>query len=202
MLTNDEQQLKLLYSTLEQQLPGRRAQSLIVKSYTENNNQFDKLIAPVVTFYSIKSRLHVDGDTTTTMDTTRNGCNEIVSTAIEIGLVFLEIRITKAVNNSVAANISNGADSASATQENRDGILVTDKHAFGAKNTLGFDNTSEVTIPTTLEVYNIPTSLEVYNIPGNTLKVSSIPTANTTLEVCISHSRKYAEGIQYFKHKR
>ena len=36
--------------------------------------------------------------------------------------------------------------------------------------------------------------MEVYNIPGNTLEVSSIPTVDNTLEVYISHFRKYAGG--------
>ena len=48
---------------------------------------------------------------------------------------------------------------------------------------VGSDNTFEVTIPATLEVYNIATTLEVYNIPGNTLEVSSISTTDNTLEV-------------------
>ena len=40
----------------------------------------------------------MDGDTTTTtMGTTRSGCNDSVSTAGETGLVFLGIRITKMV---------------------------------------------------------------------------------------------------------
>ena len=116
------------------------------------------------------------------MDTTRNGCNGTVSTVIETGLVFLEIQITKMANNSVVTNISNGADSAATKQENAEGILVTDKNVSEAKNTLGFHTTFEVTISTTLEVYNIPTTLEVYNIPGNTLEVSSIPTADNALE--------------------
>ena len=55
--TNENQQFKLLFLTLEQQLPGRRAQSSIMKIYTENfgrnNNQFDQLVVPVVTIYSI-----------------------------------------------------------------------------------------------------------------------------------------------------
>ena len=72
-----------------------------------------------------------------TMGTTRNGCNDTVSTAIETGLVFLEIWITKIVNNRIASSISNGADNAATTQENTDGILVIDKHVFGAKNRLG-----------------------------------------------------------------
>ena len=85
LLTNENQQLKLLFSKLEQQLPGRRTQSLIVKSYIENferkKKQFDQLIAPVVTFYSIKSRLHVDGETQLLLWTpcTRNGCNDAAS---------------------------------------------------------------------------------------------------------------------------
>ena len=95
----------------------------------------------------------MDEDTTTTMGTTRNGCNDTAFTASETGQVFLGVRITKMVNNSVAAHISSGADSAATTQENTDGILITDKHVFGAKNTLGFDNALEFTIPTTLEVY-------------------------------------------------
>ena len=60
------------------------------------------------------------------MDTTRNGCNDTVSTAIETRLVFLEIRFTKMVNISAAANTSNGADNAATKQENTDGILITD----------------------------------------------------------------------------
>ena len=71
------------------------------------------------------------------------------------------------VNNSVAVNLSNGADSAATTQENTDGILVTDKHVFGA----GFNDTLELTIPTTLEVRNIPRDILEGTIP-------------TTLDAC------------------
>ena len=117
--------------------------------------------------------MRVDGDTTATMDTTRNGCNNTAPTASETELVFLDMQITKMADSSVAANISNGADIAATTQENIDGILVAYKNTFGANNILGFDNTLEVTISTTLETYNIPTTLKAYNIPGNTLEVSS-----------------------------
>ena len=119
-----------------------------------------------------------------------------LSTASKTGLVFLEMRITKMVNNSVAANISNGADSAATTQENTDDILVTDKHVFGA----GSDDTLDLTVVTTLEVHNIPRdilegtiptfleacnipiTLEIYYIPGNILEVCDIPTTDNTLE--------------------
>ena len=180
---------------------------MIVKScvYYFSNDQFDQLIAPVVTFYSIKSRLHVGGDTTTTMDSTRKGCNDTVSTASETGLVFLEMWITKMVDNSVADNISNGADSGATTQENTYGILATDKNVFWTENTLDSDKPLGFTIPITLKVHMIPTTLEVYNIHYSkryctlevtiptTLGVYNIP---TTLEVynisrVIQYSRKY-----------
>ena len=55
LLTNEKQQLKFLFLTLEQQLPGRRAHCAIVKRYTEHfgqsNNQCNQRIAPVVTFF-------------------------------------------------------------------------------------------------------------------------------------------------------
>ena len=137
--TNEKQQHNLLFLTLEQQLPISRTHCSIVKHYTEHlgqsNNQFDQLIASVVTFYSIKSRRHVDGDTPTTMDTTRNECNGTVSTAIETGLVFLEMLITDMIDNNVAADLSNGADSAATAQENTCSMLVADKNVFGAENT-------------------------------------------------------------------
>ena len=59
----------------------------------------------------------MNGDTTTIMDTARNRCNGIASTAGQTGLVFLEMSITKTVINSDAANISNGADITATTQE-------------------------------------------------------------------------------------
>ena len=85
--------------TLEQQLPGRRAQSSTAKSYTEcfgqSSNQFDQLSAPVVTFYSIKSRLHVGGDTTNTMGAKRTGYCNVVSATNEIELAFIINRDNK-----------------------------------------------------------------------------------------------------------
>ena len=104
----------------------------------------------------------MDGDTTTIMEITRNGCNGIASTAGQTGLVFLEMLITKTVIISVAAKISNGANIAATTQENTYGILitdqcdpllVTDKNEFGTEIVLGFNNT--------LEVYNILIALKV-----------------------------------------
>ena len=143
----------------------------------------------------------MDGDTPTIMDTTRNGCNGTASTAGETGLVFPEMLITKMVINSVAANISNGADIAVITKENNDLMLVTDKFDPMAitdkndpllvtdKNIFGVEVHK---IPTALEVYNIPrdtlevaipTTLEIHNIPGNTLEVCSIPTTDNAVEV-------------------
>ena len=126
------------------------------------------------------------------METAEYGYNDTVSTASETGLMFLEVLITKMVDNSAAANISNDADSAAATQGHTYGILVTDKKISGVEIHK---------ISTTLEACNIPITLEIYNIPGNILEVCNISTTDNTLEVLISHSRKYAGGIQYSKHK-
>ena len=64
------------------------------------------------------------------METAEYGYTDTVSTASETGLMFLEVLITKMVDNSAAANTSNGADSAAATQRNTYGILVTDKNIW------------------------------------------------------------------------
>ena len=67
--------------------------------------------------------------------------------------------------------------------DKNDPLLVANKNVFGAENVLGSDNTLEVAIPATLEIYYIATTLEVYNNPGNTLEVSSFSTTDNTLEV-------------------
>ena len=89
---------------------------IYIEKNGQSNNQFDQLIAPVVIFYSTKSRLHIDGDTTITVDTTKYGFNDTASTASKTGLVFLKMSIAKILDNNIAADLSKGADSAATAQ--------------------------------------------------------------------------------------
>ena len=102
-----------------------------------------------------------------------------VSTAGDTELVFVELRIIKIEDNSIAARISTGADIAVITRENNnlmlvtnkfdpmaipdksdpmlifdkiDPVLVKGKHVFGAENVSGSDNILKVAIPTTLKI--------------------------------------------------
>ena len=77
----------------------------------------------------------IDEDTITTMDNTEYGCNDTACTVSETGLMFLEVLITKSCCYII--HISNGADSAAATQGNTYGILVTDKRNIWSGDTQG-----------------------------------------------------------------
>ena len=59
------EQVKLLFLTLEHQLPGRRVYSSTLNSYNDiferSNNQSDQLIAPDVTFCFTKTLLSLFG---------------------------------------------------------------------------------------------------------------------------------------------
>ena len=86
------------------------------------------------------------------------GDNNVVSTASDTELVFLEIQSIKIEDNSIATKISSGADIAAITKENNDLILVTDKFnsiAITDKNDpllVTDKNIFEVEVPTALEV--------------------------------------------------
>ena len=110
---NKNEQLKLLFSTLEHQLPGRRVYSSTLNSYNDiferSNNQFDQSIAPDVTFYFTKTLLSLFGSQVFesvvqdlclnkyTPTTTRIGYNNIVSAANEIELAFIINRDNKTI---------------------------------------------------------------------------------------------------------
>ena len=55
------------------------------------------------------------------------GDNNVVSTASNTELVFLEMRIIKIEDNDITSRISSGADIAAITKENNYLLLVTDK---------------------------------------------------------------------------
>jgi len=184
--TNKNLHLKLLFLALEQQQPGRRAYSSTLKNYNDilerSNNQFDRLIAPEVIFYFIKSRLHMDGDTTNTEGTTRFRYTNIVSAANEIEWAFLVRFIFDKEDTTTTLEVY---------------TVPTILEVYNIPTTLEVynipGNILEGDIPTTLEVYTIPITLEAYNIPenileaynilGNILEACNIPTTDSTLEI-------------------